>query len=146
MVNGMEFLRDNPSAMTALLIGVGVVLIGSAATWLARVVLVAGIVLIGVAVAESDRPAEQVVTETYGRVVDEGVSRLPDDVGSQLDQFIGRAEEEMSDVFTSDNLANFLERANGGLERLDDLLNLSPSDKGVLPESIRSLDDFAHSD
>ena len=140
MVNGMEFLRDNPSAMTALLIGVGVVLIGSAATWLARVVLVAGIVLIGVAVAE------QVVTETYSRVVDEGVSRLPDDVGSQLDQFIGRAEEEMSDVFTSDNLANFLERANGGLERLDDLLNLSPSDKGVLPESIRSLDDFAHSD
>ena len=47
----MDLLRDNPALTTAVVVGVGVVLVGSALSWLVRVAVLAGIVLAGLAVA-----------------------------------------------------------------------------------------------
>lgn len=142
----MDLLRDNPALTTAVVVGVGVVLVGSALSWLVRVAVLAGIVLAGLAVADDSRPAEQMVSDTYNTIRDQGVSRLPDGVRDQVDRLVTGAETRFNDVFTSDNVAALLEKANGGLDRLNSLADSANSDKGTLPETIRSLNDIAQAD
>ena len=142
----MDLFRDNPALTTAVVVGVGVVLVGSALSWLVRVAVLAGIVLAGLAVADDSRPAEQMVSDTYNTIRDQGVSHLPDGVRDQVDRLVTGAETRFNDVFTSDNVAALLEKANGGLDRLNSLADSTNSDKGTLPETIRSLNDIAQAD